>query len=38
MVEQVLAEGCQDGQVAAWLELQGEAEELGLSLSGMQNI
>lgn len=37
-VEQVLAEGYWDGQVAAWHKLQGEAEELDLSLRGMQSI
>lgn len=29
---------CGDGQVAAQHELQGEAEELGLSLSGVKSI
>lgn len=38
VVKQVLAEGCQDDQVAARLELHGEVEELGLSLSCMQSI
>jgi len=38
VVEQVPAESYWDGQVAAQRELQGEAEELDLSLSGMQSI
>lgn len=38
VVEQVLVEGYRDGRVAARQELQGETEELGSSLSGMQSI
>lgn len=36
VVEEILIEGYQGGQVPAQHELQGEAEALGLSLSGMQ--